>query len=239
VTTLEKYFGKIFVINLKRRPDRLRHFYRQMLLGGVDFTRIERFDAFDRPNNGMVGATKSHREVIRQIANGPWSRALIFEDDAEPITVNKLKDGGFKPEQDVWKTHCSVLNGGGNFQQRFGALAQHVPDKWDMLWLGGGYGSPPISRINRHVIRFRSMKCCAAYALTREFAKEWTKRTDATQGPETGGQVDEMFHPYADEFAYYVFQPRLIFTGKNMSDVSGQENSYLFSMTDPVAENMV
>lgn len=217
----------------------MRHFEEEMSKGGLSMKHVERFEAYDRPDHGMIGATKSHRKVIRKIANGPWERALIFEDDAEPLTLKKIKDGGFVPTQDVWKTFCSVLGGVGTLQERFNYLARYIPEHWDMLWLGGGYGSPPISRLNKHVIRFREMKCCAAYAMTRDFAKEWTRRIDATVPAETGGAVDEMFHPFADEFLYYIFQPRLIFTGMTKSDVSGTETSYLFSQTDPVSESSI
>lgn len=237
--TLETYFDKMFVINLAHRTDRMRHFNSEMARHGVPVERIERFDAYHTPQHGIVGATKSHRAVIRQVAAGPWERVLIFEDDAEPLTLNKLKEGGFKPDQQVWKTFCSVLGGYGTLQNRFGYLARYMPDKWDMFWLTGGYGDKPISRVNKHVIRFRYMKNCAAYGITRDFARWWTKWIDATVGEETSGAVDDMFWEHADSFSYYIFQPRLMFTGKTKSDVNGQENSYLFQMTDPVAENMV
>jgi GR25 family glycosyltransferase involved in LPS biosynthesis len=237
--TLERYFDKLFVINLNRRTDRLEHFHHEMLLNKVPLNCIERFEAFDTPHHGMIGATKSHREVIRRIASSNWERALIFEDDAEVVTADKLKVAGFIASQDVWKAHCSVLNGEGNLQERFNYLSRFAPEKWDMLWLGGGYGERPIARVNKHVIRFRHLKCCAAYGISKEFAKHWTMKMDESTPPETHGAVDEMFHQYADACSFYVFQPRLIFTGKSKSDVNGLDTSYLFSMTDPTHENMV
>lgn len=237
--TLQSYFQKMFVINLARRPDRLENFQREMKLNGIPLDKIERFEAYDFPQSGITGATKSHRAVIRQIAQGPWERALIFEDDAEAITLEKLKAGGFVAQQQVWKTHASVLDGYGTLRDRFAYLARFIPAQWDMLWLGGGYGDKPISRVNRHIIRFGYMKNCAAYGISRNFAREWTKITDSTTPPETHAAVDDMFREFANDHHFYIFQPRLIFTGKVKSDVNGLEASYLFSMTDPVHESMV
>lgn len=239
MTTLEEYFPKIFVINLARRQDRLRHFLREMRMNYVPVDAIERFDAYDTPHHGMIGATKSHRQVIRRVANGPCERALIFEDDAEVLTLEKLQKAGFISSQDVWKTHCSVLNGMGNLQARFGTLVPFIPAQWDMLWLGGGYGAPPIARVNKHVIRFSYVKNCAAYGISRDFAQRWTEQIDKTVPLETTGAVDDMFMGFAERNRFYIFQPRLIFTGKTKSDVNGLENSYLMNMTDPVAEGMV
>ena len=68
-----KYFDKIYVINLDRRPDRYEAFQREMSKYGIE--NVERFSAIDgttiMTNNmklllGELGVLESHLEIIKK-----------------------------------------------------------------------------------------------------------------------------------------------------------------------------
>ena len=236
---LSDYFQRIVCINLDRRIDRWAECIEEAERNRMV---VERFSGFDHPTNGHAGCTRSHRILLRQIAEGPDERVLVLEDDFAAVTRARLAISGFKTTQSVWKTHCSVLDGQGDLNQRFNCLIPFLPEKWDVLYLGAGYGEAPISRHNKHVIRCGSMKTTGSYGITRDFARKWTEIVDAQTGGSLEnhpGCIDDVFGAMAKDHLFYVLQPRLIFQRKSLSDITGEENSYLYSMSDPTHENLV
>lgn len=240
---LNSYFDRIFIINMKRRYDRWLEAvgeYTREIANPPSFTssKLERFDAYEHPTSGQEGCARSHRMLLRKIADGPWTKVLVLEDDFAAITRDRLKEHGFSPESQVWKTHCSVLDGKRNLSHRFDYLSEFLPAKWDMLYLGAGYGEAPISRLNQHVIRCGSMKTTSSYGVTREFAKTMCDKI----GPDLDaypGCIDDVFGSMAHDHLFYVLQPRLMFQRESFSDITGEKHSYMFSMTDPAHESLV
>jgi hypothetical protein len=247
--SLNTYFDKIFCINLDRRPDRWADCLEQIKL--YNLQDVERFPAFDYPEDGNFGCTRTHRVLLRKIAEGPWKRVLVLEDDFHVLTLRDLKEAGFVPGSQVWETFISAPVQ--SLSARFDTMVQYVPDDWDILYLGGGYAGPPIARVHKHVVRCGRMFTTGSYGVTRKFAGVWSDAVDASTKAEADtrgihpydvgiGSIDGVFCEY---FAtnltnkFYIFQPRLMIQRKSKSDLNGQTNSYLFSMTDPVHENMV
>ena len=93
---------KIYVINLKKRPDRLKYISDQLDKMGLEFERFEAIDGADlvRPHplfdekrflldqkkhivSGEIGCALSHREIWKKIIEEGLPRALILEDDIE------------------------------------------------------------------------------------------------------------------------------------------------------------
>lgn len=242
-TSLESFFDKIFIINLARRHDRWAECVDELAWHNIPLSAVERVEGFDHPTSGHAGCTRSHRELIRRIADGPWNRVLVLEDDFQVVTLDLLRQHGFRPGSKVRETFCSILCGDGNLSNRFKALSLYLPYEWDVLYLGAGYGEPPISRVNKHVIRCGFMQTTSSYGITKEFAKIWTEKVDAAVGgPEPDrhpGPIDNVFGSMAKDHLYYVFQPRLLCQRKSKSDLDGETNSRINSMTDPNHENMV
>lgn len=243
MNTIEAFFDRIFIMNLARRPDRWTDSVNELRESGISPSNVERFGAYDHPENGHQGCTRSHRVLIRNIADGPWGRVLVLEDDFQVITLEVLKSSGFRPGSKVWETFSSILAGGGNLNDRFEAMAPYLPREWDVLYLGAGYGEPPISRLNEHVIRCGFMQTTSSYGITKEFAKTWTEKVDASVGGPNlerhPGPIDNVFGSMSKDHLYYVFQPRLLCQRKSKSDLDGETNSRINSMTDPVHESMV
>jgi hypothetical protein len=65
-----------FVVNLKRREDRLEEVKKEFEYMGWSF---ERFDAID--TNSYIGCGLSHQEIAKIILERGYSHAIVFEDD--------------------------------------------------------------------------------------------------------------------------------------------------------------
>lgn len=243
MTTLEQHFDACYCINLARRKDRWDESIAEISTHfGTRSGWVNRWNGFDHPTHGHSGCTRSHRELLRHIIKEGFKRVLILEDDFAVITLDRLKDKGFSPGYQVWDTFCQINSGKGTLNERFGALAYHIPDQYDVLYLGAGYGEPPISRLNKYVIRCGFMQTTSSYGITGEFAKVWTDRIDTETGGDLEkhpGPIDNVFGGFAKDHLFYVFQPRLLYQRESMSDITGLSNNYLYSMTDSRHEILV
>lgn len=241
--TLEQYFDKIIIINLERRKDRWQECLDELDAHTIDHKNVQRFIAFDNPDNGHAGCTRSHRALIRAIAASAWKRVLVLEDDFAFITLPRLQAGGWFPNGPVIQTFRRVLDGRGTINQRFDFLSQHFPEKWDVLYLGACYGEPPISRLNQHVIRCGFMQTTGSYGITTEFAKVWDAKVNESLGSDDlsrhPGPIDNVFGGMAKDHLFYVTHPRMIYQRKSHSDLDGETNSRLGSCTDTYHENLV
>lgn len=196
-TPIERFFGRIVVINLKRRPDRWYHCQEQLRAIGV--TSAIRFDAKEgfiageqgAKYNGNLGCTMSHRGVMDMIVENGWPRCLVLEDDAKFI----------------WS----------NTQDMFERMARDVPKTWDMLYLGGHYAENPIARVAMHVIRMGRMFTTSSYGVTLEMARI-LQPAIVESGP-----IDSIYGKFHRERECYIFDPRLCTQYPNYSDLSHRE----------------
>ncbi len=236
---LNDFFQRVFLINLDRREDRLKESTDEA--NRNDLT-VHRFPGYDHPTSGHEGCTRSHRMLLREIADGPWERVLVLEDDFACVTRARLKLAGFKESQDVWKTHASVLNGEGNLNHRFNCLVPFLPLEWDVLFLGASYAETPIIRFNRHVIQCAGMKGTGSVGVTRKFAQRFTAKADADTGGDLDkwvGPIDDYYSSFSRDGLHFCLQPRLIYQRKSPSDIDGGNNDRLFDHTDAAHEQMV
>lgn len=239
--SINEYFQRVFIINLRRRTDRRALAEAELAASGIDPAIVEWVEAFDNPTNGHAGCTRSHRDLIRRISTGPWDRVLVLEDDFKVLTLDDLVSNGFaaykpSPVLDAFK---SVLNGRGNLNMRFTALIPFLPETFDVLYLAAGYGEPPISRYNQHVLRVGFMQTTGTYGITRDFSKIWTEKIDSANGDNHPGPIDNTFGSLSHDHLYYCLQPRLAYQRSSPSDITGQCNSYLMSGTDGYHENLI
>src|SRR5262245_46044684 len=109
----------VVCINLKRREERWKAF-QERLPGDWPFRKIVRFPAIDgracvpppwwKESAGAWGCYRSHLRVVEDCLNNDLESVLVLEDDAE-----------FPP----------------TFAADAAEFLRHVPDDWDMLYLGG------------------------------------------------------------------------------------------------------
>ncbi len=97
IIDINSYFDKIYVLNLKRRPDRLKNIKSKLKKLKINFERFEAIDGdnieidYDfsnfRPGKGMIenryayACLLSHFEIIKDAKENNYKRILIFEDD--------------------------------------------------------------------------------------------------------------------------------------------------------------
>ena len=138
---------KKFVINLKRRPDRLELFNKQCPFN--DVTVIEAFDGknmkdeqsaiekevvtrFSRLDPGEIGCFISHLRIFNRIRRENLPYALIFEDDA---------------------IFCD------NFLEKYSKILEELPSDTDILYLGGrfepGFMMRDYTRISDNIVKHR------------------------------------------------------------------------------------
>lgn len=216
LTPLEKYFdGHILVINLDRREDRWRQ--AQALLAEFGITTATRVSAVDRPLCGGVpsatyGCNRSHVKVLDLILQQRWERALVLEDDFDILHED--------------------------FQAKFAQMAREVDavaPEWDMLYLGGGYGGPPIARLTPHVIRCGAMFTASSFGISQAMARYLRPYLFAdTAAP------DAIYAPHLSGRLSLIVQPRLMVQTTNRSDLQGIDAAdSSVSMLDSAHERMV
>lgn len=212
MNVINDYFDRIFVINLASRPDRRAHAEAELQKLGI--TKAEWFEAYNRPKdhngtpNGNMGCTASHRAVLEIIAYSKTPRALVLEDDFS-IAVNS-------PTK--W----------------FDGMIKEVPETWEILYLGGHYGGPPISRISSHVIRIGRMMTTSSYGITWQMARKMAPHISGV------GPIDELFCGFLNkDHECYIFSPRLFVQYPNFSDLNDREMDNSQCMLDSAHEKMV
>jgi len=119
MSDLKSYFERCYVVNLDRRPDRLKSFLSQVP-ADWPFVKIERFAAIDgrkcprpthwRAGGGAWGCRASHLAILQQCLQDGVKSVLIFEDDA---------------------VFCD------GFAGKVAKFLRNVPDDWGMIYLGG------------------------------------------------------------------------------------------------------
>lgn len=79
-----------FYINLYKRPDRKQHVENQLKIVGIN---AERFNAVEM-QNGAIGCSTSHLNILEMAKSNNWDHVLIVEDDIlftnPPLFVNQF-----------------------------------------------------------------------------------------------------------------------------------------------------
>jgi hypothetical protein len=224
MSVFSEYWSKIIVINLARRADRWEHFKGEMAKIGVGPGDYERFDAHDRPigddkGSGNFGCTASHRGVLELVCHNQWSRTLVLEDDAEVIDPR-------------------------NFNSLWEHFEDKIPSDWDMLYLGGHYGSAPLARVNPNILRVDTMLTTSSYAITHKAARELAPHVYGV-GPidsifgSTGAQGGVPHSGFLARHKTYCLQPRLFCQYTNYSDLQDREMNNRMCMTDRHHESLM
>lgn len=159
---IEKYFDRIYCINLPQRKDRLLNFRKNFCNLGTD--RITYFNAIDgskvidqyewEHSKGSLGCRLSHLTILKEAQQNNLDKILVFEDDA------------------------IVLK---SFRKKFEHLLNIVGEDWDMIYFGGNHFLQP-DIIDNIVIKLNNTITTHAFAINnRCFAKlidkiEWDKR---------------------------------------------------------------
>ena len=203
MTPFEQFFdGRLFVINLARRTDRMQHFEAMAKRAGL--TAIQRFEAIGGIRddtgriNGNMGCVASHRALLEmQIANG-WPRMFVFEDDAEIIYHD--------------------------FHERWERFERELPKTFDFCYLGAGYGEAPLSRVSPHVIRAGRLLTTSSYGISLAMAKRMVPSIAGV------GPIDSLYGGFHRDAETYIISPRCVVQYPTFSDLQEAESGNAQSM---------
>jgi hypothetical protein len=134
------------LLNLRRRPDRLEHFFRLQALHWP-LPEVTVFPAVDgrtlpipatfTEGPGAYGCRQSHVAILEQALTDNVQSLLVLEDDV------------------TWGT---------DLRERLEAFLSEVPDDWEQLMLGGGHHRPPL-RVSDKVYKVNCGHRTHAYAV--------------------------------------------------------------------------
>lgn len=206
MTDLKDYFDRVVVINLKRRPERLASFLKDIEEHDWPFKRPTVFEAVDgnavplpkdwRDGGGAWGCMQSHRQILERAIMDRVRNVLVLEDDA-----------CLRP----------------SFRKDIERFLADVPDDWDQLMLGGQHISNTPKPVKPGVVRCSNCQRTHAYAIRGEFLKKLYQHWCSTSGhcDHRMGEVQKGFNVYAPD-------PFIFGQEKGKSDISGALNPRKF-----------
>ncbi len=203
--------GKCFLINLKRRADRLLHFRKLQKENGWHLPEPEIFNAIDgdkvgvptsfKQGGGAFGCRQSHISCLERCVNEDVQSVLMLEDD---VTWNG----------EAWK--------------QLDIFMQEVPKDWSYLLLGGQHCVPskPVSkhvhiatntqRTHAYIVRGECIKALLGVFYTCNVHIDWQAGAFQQKG----------------KYKCYAPEPFIFGQTESRSDISGRTNPTNFWSSD-------
>lgn len=203
-----KYFDRIVVINLKRRPDRLAKFRNYVNQTDWPFQEVEVFEAVDgdkvgtsykwKTGGGSYGCMRSHTRILEQALMDDVQRILIFEDDA------------YFPRPD-------------SFRDEITRFLSEVPSDWDALWIGGQHvnrnGARPPKPVRQGIVRCSDAERTHCFALQGKVIRDLYRRWVSCEE-----HIDWVCGPFLGNYNTYAPNPFIAGQDGGKSDISGRNN---------------
>jgi hypothetical protein len=203
---LEKYFDKIYCINLDRRIDRWEHFTNQSKKFGLKlFERVSAVDGsklnpsdFSSPlNKGELGLLLTVIKIFEDSIKNNYQKILILEDDC--VFENEL------------------LN--------VDLFFQSLPSDWDMIYFGGNHNLhsnyPEPTTINNYVKKVLYTYSSHMIGFNIKIYKKILSLLKTNQF-----QVDVVYERLQKENNCYTFYPRLSTQLVDFSDIQNKVTDY-------------
>lgn len=144
---INSFFDKVYLINLKRRPDRLSQATAELSNNGIDFDVFEAIDGnpgnipptcplLDRP--GHIGCVLSHVSIIQKAKSLNLKNILILEDDV--LFYN-------------------------NLTEKFNTAITYLPEDWEMLYFSGNTENNKLKHIDGTIFQCFGTLTTHAYAI--------------------------------------------------------------------------
>jgi len=196
------FFQESYVLNLNSRMDRMDDFY--MNIDGWPFSKPYRIGAINgsitgsppwwQGNNGAWGCYRSHLNALEVAMHREVENYFVFEDDA---------------------ILCE------DFNDYIKDFVEHVPDDWDMIYLGGQHlnarFSPPV-KVNEHVYRGCNINRTHAFAVNRRFYKKLYQYLTNFSAWKQPYHIDHHLGRLHETGKYNIYCPRLWLIGQSDSD---------------------
>lgn len=85
------FIDKIIYINIDRRKDRAEKIQNELSKIGAPAEKVLKFSAYEE-ENGAIGCTKSHLEILKIAKDMNWENVLILEDDVQFVKQHQTID---------------------------------------------------------------------------------------------------------------------------------------------------
>lgn len=204
-------FDRVYVVNLKRRPDRLADFWNRIgpdwphrkpiVLEAIDGDKVGPPAGYrDKQGNmknvwgaggGAWGCMQSHRRILEDCLMADVQSVFIMEDDAQPAAdyKNKIQD-----------------------------FMDHVPKDWDCLMIGGQHFKNGVITEPKPGVKIRKCEDCQrthAYAVRGKCMKDLYRMWCSYDW-----HCDHALGPFMANYKTFSPEPFLIGQGRNVSDIT-------------------
>jgi Glycosyltransferase family 25 (LPS biosynthesis protein) len=218
--SLTYYFDQVWIINLKRREDRLDRFWQGINKSQWPFRRPQVFSAIEgdkvgvpkfwQTGGGSYGCMRSHLVLLERAIQDDIGSILVLEDDA--VFMN-------------------------TFGKDVTDFLTKVPDDWQCLMLGGQHVNSKPFPVVPGIVRAGAgggIQRTHCYALRGQEIMRALYQTWANAAV----HCDWVMGPCTAKFNTYAPDPFLVGQAEGDSDISGQQNPSKFwrspSGTEPV-----
>jgi hypothetical protein len=207
---LKNYFDQVWVINLRRREDRLARFWNEISKSQWPFRRPQIFSAIEgnkvgvpkfwQTGGGSYGCMRSHMVLLERAIQDDIGSILVLEDDAVFLDT---------------------------FGKDVAEFLKKVPDDWQCLMLGGQHVNSRAIPVEPGVVRagpsggIHRTHCYAlrGHEIMQAIYLTWTN---------AAVHCDWVMGPCAARFKTYAPDPFLVGQAEGSSDISGMQNPTKF-----------
>ncbi len=188
---------RVYLINLRRRPDRLRTFFQCLKAHGWPFPDPIIYPAIEgdkvgippefTQGGGAYGCRMSHLRILQDCLMEGVQSVLILEDDAE------IQEG---------------------FPELAAEFFAKVPSDWEGIMLGGQHHTPPLTTGTPGVVRVQNAQRTHAYIARPSYMKALQKRWgNATV------HIDWLMRDWQHQYVVYAPDPWLVGQAGGRSDI--------------------
>lgn len=209
---LNDIFDCVYVINLKRRPDRLQHITDQFIKINAKFNLIDAVDGNLVLTNklvgngwnykGVTGCAYSHKKVYLDAIKNNYDNILVVEDD------NVFSD---------------------TFNEKFKLFFNQVPKDWDMLYFGGNHQIKN-KAINVNIEKISHTLTTNCYAIKTKhlpfLLEHLPEKTEDLKYP-----IDILLTLLQQKFNCYSFKPKICWQLEDFSDIENKKQPIPFLKT--------